>query len=49
MDFHLAIRINHLNHREFQLQNIENENEYKKEYQRIRMKRESERIQKMLD
>ena len=33
VDFHLAMRINNLDHREFQLHNIENENDYKKYYQ----------------
>jgi hypothetical protein len=39
VDFHLAIRINNINHREFQLHTIENEKEYKKEYSKIRMRR----------
>lgn len=41
VDFHLAMRINNIDHREFQLHNIENENDYKKEYNKIRMRRES--------
>lgn len=49
VDFHLAMRINNINVDEYQLFNINNEQEYKKEYNKIRMKRDSERIQKMLD
>jgi hypothetical protein len=48
MDFQLAMRINNLNFAKHYLLELEDVQNYKKEVGKIRMQRESKRIQKML-
>lgn len=48
VDFQLAMRINNLNHSKYGLLELEDETNYKKEFNKVRMQRESKRIQAML-
>lgn len=49
LDFQLAMRINNLMPQKYHLIELKDEENYKKEVSKVRMARESKRIQKMLE
>lgn len=49
MDFQLAMRINNLAFSKYGLLELEDEKNYKKEFNKIRMQREAKKIQAMLE
>ena len=49
IDFQLAMRINNLDNKKFMLIEINDPKDYRKEVSKVRMQRESQKIQDMLD